>query len=182
MKKTLIAGFLAFLLVVPVAQADTRPVVRTVTADHVIQAQTAWIQALVRIGAAQANGQNPTAVATDVLNNYYDFSGAGVVFKPTLTHGVQTHRTTFEGALAYFVGGNAAFPDDSGFALTGYTRGEVDLAGFVQVGNTVIAQGNITLFNGEGGSVTVNKTFGYRIQDDGSFRIIAHHSSLPFSP
>lgn len=182
MKTSLFALLWLFFSVVPVAQADHHPAVRTVTAEHVIEAQNTWIQGLVRIGAAEANGQNPATVATEVLNTYYDFSGSGVVFKPTLTHGVQTFRTTFEGALAYFVGGNAAYPNDSGFALTGYTRGEVDLAGFVQVGNTVIAQGNITLFNREGGSVTVNKTFGYRIQEDGSFRIIAHHSSLPFSP
>jgi hypothetical protein len=35
-----------------------------------------------------------------------------VAFKPTLTQQPQTFRGTKAGALAYFVGGNATYPND----------------------------------------------------------------------
>jgi hypothetical protein len=34
-----------------------------------------------------------------------------VLFKPTLTTGDQTFRTTHKGALSYFVGGDSSFRD-----------------------------------------------------------------------
>lgn len=152
-----------------------------ITRAMVEQTQREWVAALVSIGAAHQNG-TAAARAGEVLDRYYDFGGAGVVFKPTLTSGEQTFRLTREGALAYFVGGNPNFPGDSGFALTGYRSGEVSLAGFVSSGNVAVAVGNIEIVAPDGSRVKVDKTFGYRMADDGRLRIISHHSSLPFQP
>lgn len=149
-----------------------------ITRAMIEQAQEGWIAALVSVGAAE----DPAARASEVLRNYYDFDGKGVLFKPTLTHGEQTFRMTKEGALSYFVGGNAAFAQDDGFALRPYVSGVADIRDVVIVGRAAIAMGNVTLTAYDGSTVMVDKTFGYRLDDNGNLRIITHHSSLPFSP
>ncbi len=155
---------------------------QSITEETVHQAQKTWIQALVSISQTHAEGGDAAARASEVLRTYYDFVDGSVLFKPTLTFGEQTHRTTYEGALAYFVGGNSNFPNDDGFALTNYVDGTVEMAGVVIIDNVAIAQSNITLITYDGSSVTVNKTFAYRLDDSGNLRIITHHSSLPFTP
>lgn len=155
---------------------------QSLSKEMIHQAQKTWIQALVSIGEVHVNGGDAAARASEVLTTYYDFENGSVLFKPTLTHGKQTFRLTKEGALAYFVGGNAAFPDDDGFALRPYVSGSVEMADVIIHGNVAIAMSNITLNAYDGSSVTVNKTFGYRLDDAGNLRIITHHSSLPFQP
>lgn len=153
-----------------------------ITRDMIEQAQRDWVAALVSIGTAHTQSNAARDRALEVLNRYYDFDGAGVVFKPTMASGDQTFRLTRDGAKAYFVGGNAEYPGDSGFALTGYTGGTSRVANHVAIGNVAIAMGQIDLVRPDGGIVTVDKTFGYRLANDGRLRIIAHHSSLPYQP
>jgi hypothetical protein len=154
------------------------------SADHsaireadVLAAQQAWVAGLVGIGAAG----DAAAAAGAVLDELYDFDGAGVLFKPTLAGGATTFRTTRAGALAYFVGGDPEFDRDSGFALKPYVAGAVSLAGVLVQGELAIAMGKITLQAADGSEVTVDKTFAYRRDADGRLRIIAHHSSLPWA-
>ncbi|MCH8558621.1 MAG: hypothetical protein LAT84_12400 [Balneolia bacterium] len=153
-----------------------------ITRDMIQAAQEGWIQELIRIGEAHTSGGDAEAVAREVLNAHYDYATNPVLFKPTLTHGEQTFRNTKEGALAYFVGGNADFPNDSGFALTGYVSGTTEIAEVFIHGDVAIAQGNITLVAPDDSTVMVDKTFGYRLDDEGHLRIVLHHSSLPFAP
>merc|ERR1711992_523340 len=87
-----------------------------------LAAQRAWGDALVSIsttydsqGLAAAK-----ALAEEVIDSAYGYNYGPVLFKPTLTTGSQTFRTTRAGALAYFVGGDKAFPNDKGFALKGW--------------------------------------------------------------
>jgi hypothetical protein len=105
-----------------------------------------------------------------------------VAFKPTLTSGDTTFRTTREGALAYFVGGNAMFPGDTGFALKGWQSYEIDNAAIVINGTTAISTGNVMLTNDKGEVTTVNKTWGWVRDANGALRIVLHHSSLPYAP
>ena len=58
-----------------------------------------------------------TSLASDLIDNLYGFNFGKVLFKPTLSGGNQTFRTTKEGALSYFVGHNPAYPNDSGFGI-----------------------------------------------------------------
>lgn len=154
----------------------------TITQDMIESAQEVWIDQLVRIGQAHADGGDAQQVAEDVLNTYYDYGTNPVLFKPTLAHGEQTFRPTFEGALAYFVGGNGNYPDDSGFALAPYVSGTTNISEVFIHGDIAIAQGNITLTSADASTVTVDKTFSYRMDSEGNLRIVTHHSSLPFSP
>jgi hypothetical protein len=161
----------------PSKQSET-----TITPEMIQSAQEVWIQQLVRIGEAHSEGKDASQVAEDVLNSFYDYNNNTVLFKPTLTHGEQTFRPTFDGALAYFVGGNDQFPNDSGFALRPYVSGTTDISEVFIHGDIAIAQGKITLTAYDESTVTVDKTFAYRLDQDGNLRIVTHHSSLPFAP
>jgi len=117
------------------------------------------------------------AITTDTFIVY----GMGpVLFKPTLTVAPQTFRTTRDGALAYFVGGDRAYPNDGGFALKHWRRFQIDNAGIVVTGNSAISMGNVTLWDDKGNMTKVDKTWGYVRGGDGKLRIVLHHSSLPY--
>ena len=117
-----------------------------------------------------------------MLSKAYDYDTGTVLFKPTLTFGAQTFRTTKQGALAYFVGGDSSYPDDSGFALKQWVKCEATIIGVVVHGDMALAMGNVHLEDAKGNKVTVDKSFGYLRGDDGSLRIVLHHSSLPYVP
>ncbi len=173
---------LGSLLVLP-ATAEARPQKSTpITQAEVEGAQTAWCGALVEIGRVGAAGGDAKAKAAEVLSTAYNYDGGTVLFKPTLAHGEQTFRMTKAGALAYFVGGDAAYPDDHGFALKEWVSCTPVVKGVVAQGDMAIAMGNVHLQNKAGDKVTVDKSFGYLRGKDGSLRVVLHHSSLPYVP
>ena len=154
------------------------------TLAEVQAAQQAWGAALVQIATDYSTGgrDKATATAAAVLDAAYGYGHGAVLFKPTLTSGEQTFRTTREGALAYFVGGNPAFPADSGFALKGWRGYAIENATVYINGDLAITMGNVILTNAEGARTKVDKTWGFRKGDDGRLRIVLHHSSLPYTP
>lgn len=159
------------------------PAAAPITVAEVEAAQQAWGTALVAISTEyKANGQAAaTRLAGQVLDTAYGYNLGAVAFKPTLTSGDTTFRTTREGALAYFVGGNAMFPGDTGFALKGWQSYEIDNAAIVINGTTAISTGNVMLTNDKGEVTTVNKTWGWVRDANGALRIVLHHSSLPYA-
>jgi hypothetical protein len=154
----------------------------TVTPADITAAQTAWGNALVQIATDFEAGGITRAKATAgvVLDGAYGYNLGPVLFKPTLTEAPQTFRTTREGALAYFVGDNPAFPRDTGFALKGWrTVAFTNVATFIN-GDVAISMGNVSMTDKTGAVTTVDKTFGYKKGADGTMRIVLHHSSLPY--
>lgn len=149
----------------------------------VTAAQTAWGEALVKIARAHDEQGVDAArqIAGDVLDSAYAYQMGPVLFKPTLTVAPQTFRTTRDGALAYFVGGDPEFPADTGFALKGWRDFAIENAAIHIEGNTAISMGNVRLTDKDGNVTTVDKTWGYLRDEDGALRIVLHHSSLPFS-
>ena len=107
------------LLVVTFSSCATQPslVDRTITLKNVSDAQQAWCNALVDISSVNAKDGQAAAkkLAEKVIDSAYGYQLGTVAFKPTLTVNPQTFRTSRAGALAYFVGGDAAFPKDTGF-------------------------------------------------------------------
>jgi hypothetical protein len=101
-----------------------------------------------------------------------------VLFKPTLTVNPQTFRTTRDGALAYFVGGDPAYPNDSGFALNDWTECQDDNVAIFISGNTASTMGKVHFTDSDGNVTTVDKTWQFVKDDDGQLRIVVHHSSL----
>merc|ERR1712217_366802 len=103
-----------------------------------------------------------------------------VLYKPTMAGGKQTFRTTREGCLSYFVGGNPKYPNDHGFGLKGWRKVEIVNSAIYRSGDTAVAMGNFHFTDKAGKVTTVDKTFGY-IKRWGKLRIVLHHSSLPYS-
>ncbi len=152
-----------------------------ITRAQIDAAQAAWCEALVQIGKA-ANPTEAKEVATKVIDTAYNYAEGPVLFKPTLTFGAQTFRTTKAGALAYFVGGDPAYPDDTGFALKQWVTCTPAIVEVAASGEMAVAMGNVHLEDVKGNKVTVDKTFGYKRDATGALRIVLHHSSLPFTP
>jgi hypothetical protein len=156
---------------------------RAITESEVLAAQKAWGEALVAISTTyETQGMKAAkALAEKVIDEAYGYQLGPVLFKPTLTVSPQTFRTTRAGALAYFVGGDPAFPTDNGFALNGWRKVDIKNAAIFISGNTATTMGNVMITNKAGKVTTVDKTWQFYKDDRGKLRIILHHSSLPFA-
>ncbi|MGY0196622.1 hypothetical protein ACWA7J_16270 [Leptothrix sp. BB-4] len=175
--------FLApFILAGAASLAQARAVVvnQAIGEAEVVAAQKDWCQALVDISAAGSAGGQPAAraLAEKVIDSAYGYQMGAVLFKPTLTTQPQTFRLTRAGALAYFVGGDAAYPKDTGFALKGWSRCDVDNAAIFISGDSATTMGKVHLTGTDGKMTTVDKTWTFVKDDAGKLRIVVHHSSL----
>jgi len=150
-------------------------------------AQTAWGEALVQISETYATKGIDAAktLGQQVLDAAYGYKlGTPVLFKPTLTTGDQVFRMTNEGALAYFCGDNASYPNDKGFAIKPWKKVWCERSSVFMhpYGGIALSQGNFFFESTDGSITKVDKTFGYTKDTDGKMRIIVHHSSLPYTP
>ena len=197
--RAVVAGAIAFLVATPVI-AKT-PVLnsgkasealisfkvpmtnRNISELEVLAAQAAWGDALVAISKTyeQKGIGAAKSLAGKVIDEAYGYQFGPVLFKPTLTVVPQTFRTTKAGALSYFVGGNPAFPKDTGFALKGWRKVEIRNAAILLSGNTATTMGNVSITDKLGKVTTVDKTWTYMKDDNGKLRIVVHHSSLPYT-
>lgn len=153
-----------------------------VTEQMVIDAQKGWCSALVELGASKEKGEDYKKLASNVIDAAYNYQNGVVLFKPTLTTGDQVFRMDKEGALAYFVGGNSKYPNDGGFALKGWKKCESKPRGIILNGDTAISMGNVHFWDKDGKETVVDKTWGYKIDEKGTLRIVLHHSSLQYVP
>lgn len=150
---------------------------------HVHAVQQAWADAIVALGKAKLAGarhERLIALAEAAIDELYAFDHGPVLFKPTRAV-AQPFRSTREGALSYFVGGEVA--EDQGFALQPWTAVEFANDQIAALGSTALAMGHYTFT--EAGTlrrVVAEYTFGYRRDPHGQLRIHLHHSSMPFSP
>lgn len=157
-----------------------------ITEADVNAAQQAWCDGLVKISQTAKEGGDAKAVAGQVIDDLYDYQEGVVFFNPTLAYGKNTFRPTRAGALAYFVGGNKEFPEDTGFALKDWVKVRYDnnaaKKGIQIHGDIAITMGNVYLTNAQGEEVMVDKTFVFRRCQDGKLRLCVHKSALPFDP
>jgi hypothetical protein len=154
-----------------------------ITEAEVIAAQNAWGDALVKIATTyDTKGiEEARKVAEGIIEAAYNYEEGPVLFKPTLAAPPATFRTTAEGALSYFVGQNATYPGDSGFALKGWRSYSIENAAIYINGDTAISMGNVHVTDAAGNTTTVDKTWAWTRADDGSLQLVLHHSSLPYS-
>ncbi len=153
-----------------------------ITVDQVLKAQAGWCNALLKISSTYASGGINAAkpLAAQVINSAYAYQYGPVAFKPTLTSGAQTFRATKEGALAYFVGNDPNYPSDKGFALKDW-RSCTAVNNVIQIaGPSATTMGNVLFTDSKGVVTTVDKTWNFVRENDGSIKIMLHHSSLPF--
>lgn len=165
------------------AAAESVVVNQGIAEQEVLAAQQGWCKALVDIGATfEKDGQAAAkTLAGTVIDTAYGYQMGAVLFKPTLTVNPQTFRTTRAGALAYFVGGDSAFPKDTGFALKGWKSCKIDNAGVFIAGDSATTMGKVHLTGKDGKVTTVDKTWTFVKDDAGKLRIVVHHSSLEYA-
>lgn len=165
------------------AFANPSVVNKGITEAEVLAAQKAWGDALVAISDThEKNGQAAAKeLAGKVIDSAYGYQFGPVLFKPTLTQAPQTFRTTRDGALAYFVGGDSNFPKDTGFALKGWKSVDIKNAAIFIAGDVATSMGNVSITDKSGKVTTVDKTWKFLKDDNGKLRIVVHHSSLPYA-
>lgn len=177
----------AAILIVPtglMAKTEVKVMNTNITLEEVEKAQKAWGEALISISKANKDKgrEDAASLANAVLDAAYGYNMGPVLFKPTLTVAPQTFRPTKEGALAYFVGGNLAFPNDSGFALKPWTKYEFENNAIHITADLALTMGKVRLTNDKGEVTEVDKTWAFKRDNQGVLRIVLHHSSLPYSP
>lgn len=175
-------GTLSAIAVGPAIAQTATKIDTTITQAQVEAAQVAWGEALVQISTDYTEGgiDRASKTAEAIIAAAYGYDIGPVLFKPTLAAAPQTFRTSAEGALAYFVGNDKNFPDDTGFAIKGWTDVKIENAAIFISGDTAITMGNVHITNADGSVTTVDKTWGFARDADGALRIMLHHSSLPF--
>ncbi|MEE3083094.1 MAG: phosphoribosyl-AMP cyclohydrolase [Candidatus Thermoplasmatota archaeon] len=154
--------------------------VQLVTVADVEEAQQAWGEGIVAIASAHNAGADYIQRAKEHIRSLYAYEIAPVLFKPTFASRKQ-FRSTFEGALSYFVAGNNVCPEDEGFAIKGWTNVRFENEGIIINGTTAMAMGNYFFTTPKGDEVKVEFSFGYIVDSNGDLRIQLHHSSMPAS-
>ena len=164
--------------------SETVVVNRSMSEQEVLDAQQGWCKALLDIGKVHAKEGHAAAkaLAGQVIDGAYAYQMGAVLFKPTLTENPQTFRTTRDGALSYFVGGDSSFPKDDGFALKGWKKCEIENAAIFITGDSATTMGKVHFTDKDGDKTSVDKTWVFVKDDLGSLRIATHHSSLEYQP
>ena len=153
-----------------------------ITEQEILDAQKAWGEGIVKIGKVFIEKGDFKAAAEEHINNFYNYADGEVLFKPTLVSEKQ-FRMDFEGALSYFVGGNASYPEDHGFAIKPWSHVKWENMGTKIIGNMAVAMGNYYFTMVEGGDVVkVEYSFSYTKNTQGELKIILHDSHIPFNP
>lgn len=155
----------------------------SIVEQDLVAARIAWGDGLVAISQAyEVNGIDAArSLAGDVLDAAYGYDLGPVLFKPTLSGGEQTFRTTRKGALSYFVAHDPDYPQDGGFALRGWRETRSETAASFVSGDVAMWMGWFFFTDKNGQMVKTDKSFGYRKDDSGVLRIVLHHSSLPYT-
>ena len=151
-----------------------------ITADEVEAAQQAWGEGIVNIGKTYTDEGDYRAAAQQHIANFYGYEGDTVLFKPTLAAEDQFRESPDE-ALSYFVGTEGT--EDGGFAIAPYTAVRWENNGTIisDAGDMATAMGNYYFTGSDGNETKVEYTFVYEKDDAGDLKIVAHHSSMPYS-
>ncbi len=164
-----------------VSETDAEKETMNISKQEVLDAQKTWGEGIVTIGKAYSEDGDYVAAARKHIETLYGYDMGEVLFKPTLAAEKQ-FRTSFEGALSYFVGHNENYPEDHGFAIKPWTNVRWESTGIITEGNMAVAMGNYYFTPADGSDeVKVEYTFGYTKDDEGNLKIILHGSHLPYS-
>ncbi len=160
----------------------TMTMTAAITEEELTEARKIWGDAIVAVSTAYDNEgiDAATKIAGDAIDAAYGYNLGDVLFKPTMASGAQTFRPTREGALAYFVGHHDGYPLDGGFGLKSWRKVESETsASFIQ-GDVAMWMGWVHFTDKDGNVTTVDKSWGYKKDENGTLRIVLHHSSLPY--
>ena len=144
----------------------------------------AWGSGIIEISKAyEIDGfEQARDIADIMLDKLYGFHLGPVLFKPTLSGGVNTFRQTKLGALSYFVGHNSSYPGDTGFGIKYWRDVKTDTAAVFLDERVAMWMGWVTFTDKNDNVTKVDKSWGYKLDEDGELKIMLHHSSLPYDP
>jgi len=186
------AGLAAEMQNPPFATQQRRLQTITQTPSAVLEAERIWGNRVVDLGRASAADVHDEA--TDFVAHSYAYStetpyippmqwtGPGTLFKPTKAR-VTPFRTTLAGGVSYFVGGNANFAEDHGFALQPWTKVRFEAAGTTQVSDSLsVTMGHYYFTDVDGNEHRAEFSLAFVSTGvEASIPLIAlHHSSFPF--
>jgi hypothetical protein len=155
---------------------------QSIPTQDVIDAQQAWADSIIHMGLLKGNREALEVAVEHHLNNFYCFDRADaiVLFKPTKAT-EPAFRLSRKSARSYFIGGDADFPEDQGFALNPWTDIQFDNAGIIVTDNYAMAMGHYFFTDPHGQVTKAEYSFGYRRAYNGSLKIHLHHSSVPYA-
>ncbi|MBY8978272.1 phosphoribosyl-AMP cyclohydrolase [Rhodobacteraceae bacterium NNCM2] len=155
-----------------------------ISKTELANARMTWGDGLVAISRAyELEGVDAARKeAQRILDATYAYDLQPVLFKPTLSGGEQTFRTTKKGALSYFVGGDPDYPLDAGFAIRGWRETWSETAAIFIDGDIAMWTGWMFFTDKDGQTIKTDKSWGYKKDAEGVLRIVLHHSSLPYQP
>ena len=157
--------------------------VKLITACEINAFQQAWCCSLLLISKVHSLGGDYRTAALDFIDDMYDYSTGVVYFQPTVDAKQRACRTTRDGALSYFIGENANYPEDTGFALKGWTGIRYDNCetqqGVQMYDDIAVSLGHLYFTGSDGIEVMVDKMFMCRRGSDGKLRICVQRSALP---
>ena len=155
-----------------------------ITDSDITKARKNWGDALVSISTTfEDQGVDATIeIAGNIIDSLYGYKFDTVMFKPTLASGERTFRPTRDGCLSYFVGHNSDYPDDNGFGIKGWRSVVSETSNSFVNEEVALWMGRVKLTEKNGNTTTVDKSWGYKRDEEGVLRIILHHSSLPYDP
>ena len=147
-----------------------------------LDARIAWGDGLIKISKTfeTAGIEAATSVASSMIDQLYFFDFGEVLFKPTLSGGSQTFRPTKEGALSYFVGHNSSYPNDNGFGIKFWRKVSSETSAIFIDDTVAMWMGWVTFIDKDGQVTKVDKSWGYKMDDNRNLKITLHHSSLPY--
>ena len=150
-----------------------------ITEEDVIAAQEKWGAGVVQIGSLKEKREDCESYTSEFLDDRYAFDHGTVLFKPTRCSDEQ-FRPTKPDAVSYFIAGSdRPHVEDTGFAITPWTKIRFENSGFILENKRAIAMGNYFFTDLSGNEAKVEYTFGYK-PVNGELKIDLHHSSMPF--
>ena len=161
---------------------DSGPRERTagiITEEEVLTVQQSWGEGIVHIGSLYSLGGDYEAAAIEHIQRFYGYDTGKVLFKPTLAR-EERFRSTFQGALSYFIGGDIS--EDKGFATAPFSDVRWENEGVIINGNMAVSMGVYYFTPADGGDpVEAEYAFSFTKNKDGDLKIILHGSYLPYS-
>ena len=141
-------------------------------------AQESWGRSLIEVGAA-GSWEAARARAELLVAEHYLVEDCNLLFCPTKAS-AQQFRCDLKAAVAYFVGRDSDFPEDTGFALEPWESVRFENSGLVVRPSFTAAMGNYYFGRTDGSELKVEYSFVYVREGSGAVKIQLHHSALPF--
>ena len=149
-----------------------------ITIEEVLDFQKSWSDGIIIIGNLYKDNENYHKIALKFIDKNYAYDCTDVLFKPTLAAD-KPFRLDKISALSYFIGENADYPEDSGFAIKGWDNIRWENIGVNINDDSAICMGHYFFRKKDDHELMVEFSLVLR-KFDGILKIILHDSHLPY--